>query len=165
MNTRTLYDIPVKIKLERGINIHRQKLVLFVIILIIIVGLFGYYWVLDKSNINSKDVKYVSLECIQECLKQNKVPFSNKQFIDKKSIDQFLTAVNKAKRIEGSLDYGVDFLMTITMSDGKQNKYYLNIGNTERPKNGLLIKLPDTEKGYSISEKTSEKLKQIIYKS
>ena len=137
---------------------------LIVIALIIFAGLFGY-WAIDKSTIKSKDVKYVSLECIQECLKQKKVPFSNKQFIDKKSIDLFLDAVNKAKRIEGSLDYGVDFLMTITMSDGKQNKYYLNIGNTERPQNGLLIKLPDTEKGYSISEKTSEKLKQIIYKS
>jgi hypothetical protein len=67
--------------------------------------------------------------------------------------------------MSGSLDYGVDFLMTVTMNKGQPKKYYLNIGNTERPQNGLLIKLPNTEQGYSVSQKTSKKLKQIIYQA
>jgi hypothetical protein len=117
---------------------HRKILVTIVITVIFFAGLLGY-WLIDNSNIKSKDVKDVSLECIQECLKKKSVPFSIKQFIDKKSIDLFLNAVNKSKKIEGSLDYGVDFLMTITMNEGESKKYYLNIGNTERQQNGLLI--------------------------
>ncbi|WP_027084412.1 hypothetical protein [Cohnella panacarvi] len=163
MNTTMLDDILVKSQIERGINIQRRKFVPIVIILIICTGFIGY-WLLEESNINSKYVKEVLLECIQICLEQKNAPFPQKQFNDKQSIDLFLDAINKAKPISGSLDYGVDFMMTITMNEGEQKKYYLNIGNTERPQNGLLIKLPNTEQGYSISQKTSKKLQQLIYK-
>jgi hypothetical protein len=115
------------------------------------------------SNVNAREVKSVTLECIQECLRMENKPFDKKEYKDKESIALFAKAVNQAGKIEGVLDYAAYFRMTFRMKNGNSSEYFLNIGYTDRPQNGLLVKLPDSEHGYSISQATSEKLKKIVY--
>ena len=115
------------------------------------------------GGIKSSDVKNITLECIQICLEKIDPPFTKKQFEDRGSIDLFIKAVNHAKKMQGVLDYGAIFLMTITMNDESQMEYHFNIENTDNPQKGLILKLPNTEQGYEISEETSEKLKHMIY--
>lgn len=96
-------------------------------------------------------------------MKQIEVPFIKKQITDNESIVLFQRAVNGAEKTNAFINYDVYFKMTMTMKDGKELDYYLNIENTEKPQIGLLIKLPNTVESYTLPEKTSEKLKQIIY--
>ncbi|GGG11644.1 hypothetical protein [Paenibacillus aceti] len=92
------------------------------------------------------------------------MPFTEKVFEDQESIRLFVEALNHAAQMEGVLDYGAIFLMTLEMKDGSSKQYHLNIEDTDSQR-GLLVHLPDTEHGYTISEKTSEKLRKLIYES
>ena len=119
----------------------------------------------SSSSINSLGIKSITLECIQLCLEQKEVSFIEKKITDSESIELFHRAINGAERSDGILDYDVLFKMKMTMNDGKEIEYYLNIENTERPQIGLVIKLPNTEQCYVLPEKTSDKLRKIIYNS
>lgn len=88
-----------------------------------------------------------------------------KNFDDRKSISLFVKAINKGKRMSGSLDFGAIFLMTFNMKNEERKQYHLNIMNTERSQTGMYLKLPNTETGYKLSKKTSERLKKLIYES
>ena len=118
----------------------------------------------SHTGYQSNDVRDVSLECIQQCLEKKDAPFITKRFVDKESIELLLTAVNKAEKMSGFLNYGALFTMTITLNDGSEEQYHLNISNSEKSQEGLLVKLSDTAQGYSIPEETSERLKHFIYK-
>ncbi|OBY78313.1 hypothetical protein BBG47_17390 [Paenibacillus sp. KS1] len=91
----------------------------------------------------------------------NEKPFEDKQFKDLDSIALFMQAINESKKMNGILDYGAIFLMTVYSVDGS----HLNIENIEYPQKGLLLKLPNTEQGYEIPENISKDLKDLIYKA
>jgi hypothetical protein len=119
----------------------------------------------NNDNLKVKDVNNISLECIQLCLEMQNKPFSVKLFDDSDSIALFIKAINEAEKMQGILDYGAIFLMKLTLKNGNQKEYHLNIANTEKSQKGLLLKLPNTEQGYRIPEKTSKSLKELIYNS
>lgn len=116
------------------------------------------------ASFKAKEINSVSLECIQICLEKENMPFTEKVFEDQESIGLFVEALNHAAQMEGVLDYGALFLMTVDMKGGSSKQYHLNIEDTDSQR-GMLVHLPDTEQGYTISEKTSEKLRKLIYKS
>jgi hypothetical protein len=133
-----------------------------IILLILIISL------ISGCNIqkqNDKDVSRIKLECIQLCLEMKEKPFEEKEYSDSDSIALFIKALNESKKMQGILDYGAIFVMTLYFKDGSQNSYHLNIGNTDEAQKGLLIKLPDTEQGYEIPENISNELKKLIYNS
>lgn len=118
----------------------------------------------NNSDRNNQDVSSIKLECIQLCLRLNEKPFEEKQFKDLDSIALFMQAINESNKMNGILDYGAIFLMTVYSVDGTQRTYHLNIENIEYPQKGLLLKLPNTEQGYEIPENISKDLKDLIYK-
>jgi hypothetical protein len=121
------------------------------------------FFLSNRGNIALKDVKDITLECIQVCLSTEDQPFKIKTFPDKESIKLLVDAINTSKKMKGSLDYGADFLMKINYANGTNDDYHLSISNSEHPQRGLLVKLPNTETGYTISEKNTEKLRLLIY--
>jgi len=110
-----------------------------------------------------KDVSSIKLECIQLCMQKEERPFEEKQFKDKDSITLFIQAIHESKKMQGVLDYGAIFLMTVNFTDGNENTYHLNIENIEDPQKGLLLMLPNTEQGYEIPEGISKDLRDLIY--
>jgi len=144
-------------------KITKFKNIFIILALIMIIGNTGCKFQ-SNDNLKVKDVRSISLECIQLCLERKSKPFSEKVFEDRKSIGLFVDAVNEAEKMQGILNYGAIFLMTLRMNDGSNKEYHFNIENTEESQKGLIIKLPNTEQGYTISEKTSKRLKELIYK-
>jgi hypothetical protein len=118
----------------------------------------------EKEIINDKEVVSIKLECGSElCKKKGDVPFSEKTFEDAKEIKLFVKAINKAEKMNGKLDYGALFIMQVSLKNGTQKKYVLNIDN-EAESTGLLVELSNSSQGYTISQGLSDDLRKIIYK-
>lgn len=110
-----------------------------------------------------KEVAAVRLTCIQTCLEREDRPFAEKTFEDREEVKAFVQAADGSSPMLEAIDYGAMFLMTWTMQDGSNQAYHLNVSNTKNRQNGLLVKLPDTERGYTLSEAATEQLRAIIY--
>lgn len=138
------------------------------IVILIVIGItfvfIGWYFFGNSFSINSRDVKSITLECVQECIGMDDRPFLEKTFTDKNSINLFIKAINNSEKLSGSLDYGVMFLMRISFSNSTIKEFHLNISkNKGSAINGLLVSSSNSEKGYRILEKSTNDLRNIIY--
>ncbi|RCW46458.1 hypothetical protein [Paenibacillus prosopidis] len=131
----------------------------FILILIILFG-----GLLGCNAVKEKEILNIRLECADLCKQMEKPPFTEKTFEDTDEIKTFVKAINKAKKMNGELDYGVLFLMHISFKDGSQKKYVLNI-TKEEGGTGLLVDTADSGQGYEIPEGLHNELSKIIYTS
>jgi len=89
-------------------------------------------------------------------------PFHEKIYEDKNSIELFVKAIKNSKRwrTKGDLEFAGLFRMVIVYKDGRTDEYTLNVDRNSSK--GLLLK---SSKAYRISEKLTQQLKEIIYRS
>jgi hypothetical protein len=116
----------------------------------------------NAEQITNKDVVSIKLECVQACKEMKEIPFLQKSFEDKESIEKFTNAINMAEKIEAALDYSAMFMMEIIFTDGTIKGYHLNIINKDKV-TGLLVEPPGSSIGYRIPENLCNELRKIIY--
>lgn len=83
------------------------------------------------------------------------------QFKDPVEIGIVIEAINKAERIEGILDYSVEYKMNLTDADGALTKYDFSIGKDPK-QSALLVNHEDTHVGYSIPIENSNQVRKLI---
>ncbi|GGH20030.1 hypothetical protein [Paenibacillus segetis] len=137
------------------------------IVILIVIGIafvfIGWYFFGNSFSINSRDVKSITLECVQDCIGMDNRPFLEKTITDKHSINLFIKAINNSEKLSGSLDYGVMFLIRISFNNRTIKEFHLNISKNKEASNGLLVSSSNSEKGYRILEKSTNDLRDIIY--
>jgi hypothetical protein len=134
-----------------------KKIILAILIFVTIFGLVGC-----RICLNSKEIKSVTLICYDACLNMKEQPFHEKIYEDKNSIELFVKAIKNSKRwrTKGDLEFAGLFRMVIVYKDGRTDEYTLNVDRNSSK--GLLLK---SSKAYRISEKLTQQLKEIIYRS
>ncbi|KGP85533.1 MULTISPECIES: hypothetical protein [unclassified Paenibacillus] len=80
---------------------------------------------------------------------------------DPVEIGIIIEAINKAERIEGILDYSVEYKMNLTDADGSLTKYDFSIGKDPK-QSALLVNHEDTHVGYSIPIENSNQVRKLI---
>lgn len=130
-----------------------------------ILGLVGCTMPDGRLFLNSHSVKSVTLECIDSCLKMKDPPFLEKTFRDQNAIRLFVLSIRKSEKMSGELDYAGIFAMNVRLKGGKTEKFVLNISNEENYTKGLLVRTSDSGQGYEISQKMTQKLRDLIYNS
>lgn len=140
-----------------------KRPIVILILIGIIFGFIGWYFFGNSFSINSRDVKSITLECVQECIIMDDRPFLEKTITDKNSINLFIKAINNSEKISGSIDYGVEFLIRISFSNSTIKEFYINIPKNKGKMNGLLVSTSNSEQGYRILEKSTNDLSDIIY--
>lgn len=83
------------------------------------------------------------------------------KFEDPVEIGIVIEAINKAERIAGSLDYSVEYKMSLTDADGSLTKYDYSIGKDPK-QSALLVNHEDTHVGYSIPIEDANKVRKLI---
>jgi hypothetical protein len=134
----------------RAIN----KLLFSLLAFVLICGLVGCR--------TATDVLKIRLECAELCEQMDKSPFKEKVINDGHEIKAFMEAIKQAQPIMGKLDYGADFRMYVSFSDGSEKQYVLNIADDEKSA-GLLVDMADSEQGYTIPKENAKVLSAIIY--
>ncbi|MBW4083061.1 hypothetical protein [Paenibacillus sp. S150] len=112
--------------------------------------------------INAKWISEITLDYEPLDGKQAAGPFESRTFTDPAFIKVMADAMNGSKRIQGKLDYGVEFRMKLTYGDGYTEGYILNLGE-DRGNRGLLVPEDNSGKGYSVSVKNADKLRKLVY--
>ncbi|AIQ48012.1 hypothetical protein R70723_20460 [Paenibacillus sp. FSL R7-0273] len=122
--------------------------------------------IMSYSKLKVSEIASIRLECADFC-EDGQIPaglFADKTFTEPKEIKVFVTAINKAKRMKGELDYGVMFRMYAAYKNGGEKVYTLNIADSKKEGiRGLLVDSKDSGKGYSIPSKNHEELRKLIY--
>jgi hypothetical protein len=72
-----------------------------------------------------------------------------------------IEAINKAERIEGILDYSVEYKMNLTDADGALTKYDFSIGKDPK-QSALLVNHEDTHVGYIIPIEDANQVRKLI---
>ncbi|BCG59460.1 hypothetical protein [Paenibacillus sp. URB8-2] len=140
-----------------------KRPIVILILIGITFGFIGWYFFSNSFSINSRDVKSITLECVQECIGMDDRPFLEKTITDKNSINLFIKAINNSEKLSGSLDYGVMFLIRISFSNRTIKEFHLNISKNKEAIYGLLVSSSNSEQGYRILEKSTNDLRDIIY--
>lgn len=104
----------------------------------------------------------IELICIQRCAEAVDRPFQKREFSDQASWVEFRNAIENANEIDGILNYGVDFEMTIHLSDQSMQQFHLSLGR-DLGLNGLLVALSNNHQGFSIDSDDADKLRKIIW--
>lgn len=115
---------------------------------------------LDRQSIVT-----ITLECADFCKTMNNAPFAAEKIISYENADElriFRRAIETAVKMSGELEYGVMFYMYLSMEDGTQKKFVLNVGD-EEDQTGLLVDTAASGQGYEIPEDQTAKLREIIY--
>lgn len=137
-----------------------KKWIPLLVICLLAIGMMSY------SKLKVSGVAGIRLECADLC-DDGQIPaglFAEKTYTEPQEIRVFVTAINKAKRIKGELDYGASFRMEVNLKNGKSRHYVLNISDSkEEGIRGLLVDSKDSGKGYSIPSKNHEELRKLIY--
>ncbi|MDQ0193033.1 hypothetical protein J2T20_001382 [Paenibacillus wynnii] len=89
-------------------------------------------------------------------------PFETRTLTDKASIKIVAAAMNKSKKMNGELDYGIEFNMKVIYKNGKAEDYYLTL-RKDKGYRGLLVSPEHSSQGYSIPVKYSDKLRELLY--
>jgi hypothetical protein len=83
------------------------------------------------------------------------------KFEDPVEIGIVIEAINKAERIAGSLDYSVEYKMSLTDADGSLTQYDFSIGKNPK-QSALLVNREDTHVGYSIPIEDANRVRKLI---
>ncbi|QOS77709.1 hypothetical protein JNUCC31_23535 [Paenibacillus sp. JNUCC31] len=83
------------------------------------------------------------------------------EFEDPVEIGIVIEAINKAERIAGSLDYGVEYKMDLADANGSLTKYDFSIGKDPK-QSALLVNLEDTHVGYTIPIEDANRVRKLI---
>ncbi|KGE16582.1 hypothetical protein [Paenibacillus wynnii] len=89
-------------------------------------------------------------------------PFETKTLTEAASIKIVAEAMNKSKKMNGELDYGIEFNMKVIYKNGKAEDYYLTL-RKDKGYRGLLVSAENSSQGYSIPVKYSDKLRELLY--
>ncbi|MFD2329409.1 hypothetical protein ACFSR7_09170 [Cohnella sp. GCM10020058] len=118
-----------------------------------------------KVVLNGKEIVSVKLECAEFC-KQAGAPFAEKTFTKENGVvlKVFRKAIVNAEKMNGEVDYGVDFFMYLSFGDGTRKKYVLNVAD-EAGRTALLVDTDDSSQGYTISKGLTNELRSVIYGS
>ncbi|SEO98204.1 hypothetical protein [Paenibacillus sp. OV219] len=108
------------------------------------------------------DIVSITLDCADLCIHHEKQQLAEMKFTRSEDIQIFLDASGKAKEIMGELDYGVYFYMNVRFSDGSDNRYVLNV-DRDAGSTGLLVNVADSGRGFSIPERETALLRELIY--
>jgi hypothetical protein len=111
--------------------------------------------------LKSDEVTAVKLTCIQLCNEWEDKPFQERDF-EGESTSAFIEAIDNVAEIEGVLDYGAEFEMTIYYNDKSSQGFDLSLGK-ERGNTGLLVALSNTHQGYSIDSEVADELRALIW--
>ncbi|MFC3802636.1 hypothetical protein [Cohnella sp. GCM10012308] len=116
-----------------------------------------------KVVLNGKEIVSVKLECAEFCKKAG-TPFAEKTFTKEngEELKLFRKAIVNAEKMNGVVDYGVDFFMYLSFGDGTQKKYVLNVAD-EEGRTALLVNTDDSSQGYTISKGLTNELRSVIY--
>ncbi|MCP1307333.1 hypothetical protein [Paenibacillus tyrfis] len=128
--------------------------------------MFGIFAGCGSNNNNlleNKAISSVDLECRNQCTMRDGTPFIHREFKEEAELKLFTDAIQKAEKLPGILDYEVIFKMRVTFEDRTSKRFYLNISNTTDLQTGLLVEQSNSEQGFQISPKISERLREVIY--
>ncbi|MFB0842083.1 hypothetical protein [Paenibacillus oleatilyticus] len=116
-----------------------------------------------NNLLENKAISSVDLECRNQCTMSDGTPFIHRDFKEEAERKLFTDAIQKAEKLPGILDYFVIFKMRVTFEDHTSKMFYFNISNTTDLQNGLLVEQSNSEQGYQIPSKISERLRETIY--
>ncbi|MCF7755778.1 hypothetical protein KQ941_15095 [Paenibacillus xylanexedens] len=88
-------------------------------------------------------------------------PCQDVEFDRSDEIRIMMEAIHKAERLPGNLNYGTQYMMSITNADGSVTKYDFSLGMDPKMQ-GLLVNQEDTSTGYSISLEDANQLRRLI---
>lgn len=88
-------------------------------------------------------------------------PCQDVEFDRPDEIRIMMEAIHKTERMQGILDYGTEYVMSITNADSSITRYDFSLG-MDPEMQGLLVNHEDTNTGYSISLEDSNQLRRLI---
>ncbi|WP_433752011.1 hypothetical protein [Paenibacillus amylolyticus] len=88
-------------------------------------------------------------------------PCQDVEFDRSDEIRIVMEAIHKAERMPGILDYGTQYVMSITDADSSITRYDFSLGMDPKMQ-GLLVNQEDTHTGYSISLEDANQLRRLI---
>ncbi|PQP82641.1 hypothetical protein C0Q44_14585 [Paenibacillus sp. PCH8] len=91
----------------------------------------------------------------------NSEPCQNVQFDRPDEIRMMMETIHTAERLLGIIDYGAEYRMSITNTNGSITGYDLSLGMDSKMQ-GLLVNHEDTNIGYSISVEDANQLRRLI---
>ncbi|MNC00901.1 hypothetical protein D3C75_482400 [compost metagenome] len=137
-----------------------KKWIPLLVICLLAIGVMSY------SKLKVSEIAGIRLECADLC-DNGQIPaglFAERTFTEPQEIKVFVTAINKAKRMKGELDYGASFRMDVNYKNGRTKKYVLNISDSKgEGTTGLLVNMENSGKGYSIPAENHDALRELIY--
>ena len=101
----------------------------------------------------------VTLHCVTEL---DDLPCEDFEFAEREAVEAFEQAIANAQQEPGNMNYSAEYEMEWS-KDGETKSYHLSLG-AMREMRGLLVKLPDTSTGYSISVENSNRLRDLLGK-
>ncbi|MDQ6420198.1 lipoprotein [Paenibacillus sp. LHD-117] len=129
------------------------------VLIMAIVLLFG---LAGCGNKGENEIVSIRIECAEICKSMGSPPFTEKTFKAINEIKAFQRAIEKAEKMDGVLNYGVMFYMTVSYQDDTKQKYVLNVSDEEGSR-GLLVDAANSSQGYEIPEEQAEELARLIY--
>ncbi|QHW33060.1 hypothetical protein GZH47_21150 [Paenibacillus rhizovicinus] len=112
--------------------------------------------------VKDQAITSITLVCADLCKELSDPPFNQKVITEVEELKTFKHAIDKAKIMQGDLDYGVVFLMSISYSDHTQQEFVLNVDN-EDGRTALLVDRADSGQGYEIPPEPTSALRKMIY--
>lgn len=106
----------------------------------------------------SKEIESIALTCQPNF---GKKPCENRRIEDPSAVERFRQAVHRAEKMSGDIDYGAEYLMTVTFHDKTNRDFHLSLG-TDRNQSGLLVPLSDTTQGYEIPVEEANRLRELL---
>ncbi|MCP1183009.1 hypothetical protein [Paenibacillus sp. 1781tsa1] len=88
-------------------------------------------------------------------------PCQDVKFDRSDEIRIMMEAIHKAVRLPGILDYGTEYVMSITNADSSITRYDFSLGMDPKMQ-GLLVNQEDSHTGYSIPLEDSNQLRRLI---
>jgi len=113
----------------------------------------------STSTIEESPNAAVTLHCVMEL---DDLPCEDFEFTEREAVEAFEQAITNAQQEPGNMNYSAEYEMEWS-KDGETKSYHLSLG-AMREMRGLLVKLPDTSTGYSISVENSNKLRHLLGK-
>ncbi|CAM4009275.1 hypothetical protein SAEN111111_02985 [Saccharibacillus endophyticus] len=113
----------------------------------------------SKPIVEESPSAAVTLRCVTEL---DGLPCEDFEFTEREAVEAFEQAIANAQQEPGNMNYSAEYEMQWS-KDRETKSYHLSLG-AKRDMQGLLVKLPDTLTGYSISVEDSNKLRDILRK-
>ncbi|MDT9719451.1 hypothetical protein QVE09_11095 [Paenibacillus sp. ClWae2A] len=112
----------------------------------------------NESNAEEGLPMLITLTCNPDLTLE---PCQDVEFDRPDEIRIMMEAIHKAERMQGILDYGTQYVMSITNADSSITRYDFSLGMDPKMQ-GLLVNQEDTHTGYSISLEDANQLRRLI---